>query len=139
MGSITQTAPQPPYPLHESIKDKLDPEYVKYYNKNIIDKQQVHYQPADASRSSGVLLPGAGPKLKVQKTEDFKLHRRETEGPDVQIRVFTPTGEKPLNGWPGMVYTHGGGWVLGNIQTENVVSTNLCARANCVVVSVDYR
>ncbi|KAG0646011.1 AB hydrolase superfamily, partial [Hyphodiscus hymeniophilus] len=139
MGAVTPAGPQPPYPLHDSVKDKLDHDYIKFYNKHIIDKQQVQYQPVYASRSSGVLIPGAGPKLEVGRTEDLKIHRRETEGPDVQIRVFTPTGEKPPSGWPVMVYFHGGGWVLGNIDTENVVSTNLCARASCVVVSVDYR
>ena len=139
MGSMPPAGPQPPYPLHDSVKDKLDPEYVQFYNRHIIHNQQVHYQPLHASRSSGVLIPGAGPKLEVGKTEDFKFYRRETEGPDVRVRVFTPTGEKPAMGWPAMVYFHGGGWVLGNIDTENVVSTNLCARANCVVISVDYR
>lgn len=139
MGSITPSGLQPPYPLHDSVRDKLDPEYVRFYNKHIIHNQQVHYQPVYASRSSGVLIPGAGPKLEVGKTEDLKFHRRETEGLDVQVRVFTPTGKTPANGWPAMVYFHGGGWVLGNIDTENVVSTNLCARASCVVISVDYR
>lgn len=38
-----------------------------------------------------------------------------------------------------MIYLHGGGWVLGNIDTENTVSTNLCGRAGYVVISVDYR
>lgn len=139
MGSTTPAGPQPPYPLHDSIKDKLDAEYVQFYNKHIIHNQQVHYQPVSASRSSGILIPGAGPKLEVGKTEDFTIPRRETKGPDVQVRVFTPLGKQPASGWPAMVYFHGGGWVLGNIDTENVVSTNLCARANCVVVSVDYR
>jgi triacylglycerol lipase len=141
MGSIQPeiTGPQPPYPLHESVKDKLDPAYVEFYNKHIFDKQQVHLQPVSASRTSGILIPGGGPKLPVGKTEDFKLHRRETDGPDIPIRVFTPEGVRPENGWPVMMYYHGGGWVLGNIDTENTVCTNLCVRAGCVVVTVDYR
>jgi triacylglycerol lipase len=131
--------PQPPYPLHPSIEHKLDPVYKEFYNKHLVNQQQVHLQPVAASRTSGVLIPGAGPKLPVGKVEDIAIKRRETEGPDVVVRVFTPEGEKPANGWPLMVYYHGGGWVLGNIDTENVVCTNLCNRARCVVVSVDYR
>ncbi|KAJ5670838.1 uncharacterized protein N7477_006201 [Penicillium maclennaniae] len=103
--------PQPPYPLHESVRDLLDPEYVAFYNKHVINNQQVHLQPVAASRTSGVLIPGAGPML---------------ENP-------------PAGGWPVMLYFHGGGWVLGNIDTENVVCSNLCVRGNCVVVTVDYR
>jgi acetyl esterase/lipase len=140
MGSIAPAAgPQPPYPIHDSVKDKIDPVYAKFYNEHIINDQQVHFQPVSASRTSGVLIPGAGPKLPVGKTEDFNIFRSETQGPPVSIRVFTPTGSKPENGWPVMVYFHGGGWVLGNINTENVVCTNLCYRAKCVVISVDYR
>lgn len=45
--------PVPPYPLHESVVHKLDPEYVAFYNQYIINQQQVHYQPVSASRTSG--------------------------------------------------------------------------------------
>lgn len=135
----TSEVPQPPYPLHDSVKDKLDPEYVEFYYKYIINNQQVHYQPVEASRTSGTLIPGGGPAQPVGKIEDFAIKRTVTEGDDVMVRTFTPLGEKPANGWPVMIYYHGGGWVLGNINTENTVCTHLCSRANCVVVSVDYR
>lgn len=100
--------PQPPYPIHDSVKDKLHPEYVEFYNKYIINNQQVHYQPVEASRTSGTLIPGGGPSLPVGKTEDIAITRIETEGPDVMVRCFTPSGERPVNGWPVMVYYHGG-------------------------------
>ncbi|WEW55866.1 hypothetical protein PRK78_001299 [Emydomyces testavorans] len=114
--------PEPPYPLHESVRDLIHPEYVAFYNEHIIDKQQVHYQPVAASRTSGILIPGAGPMIPVGKTQDIAIKRRESEGPDVMIRCFTPAAEKePERGWPVLLYYHGGGWVLGNIDTENVV------------------
>ncbi|KKK23678.1 putative lipase [Aspergillus rambellii] len=129
----------PPYPLHDSVKDLLDPEYVAFYNQYVIDKQQVHLQPVEASRASGILIPGGGPLLEVGKTQDLSLKRRVTDGPEIRLRAFTPKGETPACGWPVMLYFHGGGWVLGNIDTENPVCTNLCTRGNCVVVTVDYR
>jgi triacylglycerol lipase len=139
MDSQSLPGPQPPYFLHDSVKDRLDLEYFKFYNANIFDKQQVHLQPVAASRTSGILIPGSGPKLPVGSTKDYTFGRSQTEGPDVAVRAFTPEGKKPEDGWPLMVYYHGGGWVLGNIDTENTVCSHLCARANCVVVSVDYR
>ncbi|KAK0121669.1 hypothetical protein ONS95_009954 [Cadophora gregata] len=143
MGSITpipyNLGPLPPYPLHHSIKDKLDPVYRAFYDEHISDKQQVHLQPVEASRTSGVLIPGGGKLLKVGSTKDYSVRRRESDGPDVMVRVFTPEGERSEKGWPVVVYYHGGGWVLGNIDTENVVCTNLCKKANCIVISVDYR
>ncbi|KAK2769883.1 hypothetical protein FQN53_005840 [Emmonsiellopsis sp. PD_33] len=132
--------PQPPYPLHESVASKLHPEYVAFYNKHIINAQAVHDQPLEASRASGTLIPGAGPMIPVGKREDIAIKRKESDGPDVPGRCFTPAAEKaPESGWPVLIYFHGGGWVLGNIDTENVVCTNICARAECVVVTVDYR
>lgn len=134
-----ESAPQPPYPLHPSVVPRIAPDYAAFYNEHIIDKQQVHLQSLEASRSSGTLIPGAGPLYPVAHTEDFTIPRSESKGPDLKVRCFTPNGRKPEQGWPCLIYYHGGGWVLGNIDTENVIATNLCGRANCVVVSVDYR
>ncbi|KAL2820303.1 alpha/beta hydrolase fold-domain-containing protein [Aspergillus granulosus] len=131
--------PQPPYPLHESVKDKLSPDYIAFYNKYILNNQQVHYQPVEASRTGGTLIPGGGLLLTVGKTEDIAIKRRTIPGPDVKVRCFTPSGAKPEAGWPVLLYFHGGGWVLGTIDTENTVCTNICVRANAVVVTVDYR
>lgn len=139
--------PQPPYPLHESIRDKLHPDYTAFYNTHIIHQQQVHHQPINVSRSSGILIPGAGPLVPVGQVQDIHVDRVETKadsGPDpesssIPVRVFTPPGPVPVGGWPVFLYLHGGGWVLGNIDTENVVCRHVCVRAECVVVTVDYR
>ncbi|KAH9437562.1 hypothetical protein MCOR02_001218 [Pyricularia oryzae] len=139
MSPSTESNPVPPYPLHPSVASRINPEYAAFYNAHIADKQQVHLQPIAASRSSGVLIPGAGPLLPVGSTQDYTIPRTASSGPDVRVRVFTPPGARPASGWPGCVYFHGGGWVLGTIDTENVVCSNLCARGGAVVVTVDYR
>ncbi|KAI1653100.1 alpha/beta hydrolase fold-domain-containing protein [Daldinia decipiens] len=131
--------PEPPYPLHSSIVHRINPQYEAFYNKHIIKNQQVHLQPIEASRASGTLIPGAGPPVPVAQTKDYSISRQETTGPDVSIRAFTPNGSKPAEGWPVCIYFHGGGWVLGTIDTENVIATNLCSRGKCVVIAVDYR
>lgn len=162
-------SPYPPYPLHSSILPKLDLTYTSFYNKHLINNQVVHHQPLQISRSSSILLPGASDPLPVGEILDLNIpfdhtgtsdNGRETEdGEDVEskevykttssrtperekgidIRVFIPKGEKPDGGWPLCMYFHGGGWVLGGIDTENTVCTNLCQRGEVVVVSVDYR
>ncbi|KAI1209795.1 alpha/beta hydrolase fold-domain-containing protein [Annulohypoxylon truncatum] len=131
--------PEPPYPLHHSVVNRIDSQYATFYNKHIYNNQQVHLQPIEASRASGTLIPGAGPLAPVAQVEDYFISREETTGPRVRVRAFTPHGERPEGGWPVCVYFHGGGWVLGTIDTENVIATNLCARSKCVVVAVDYR
>ncbi|KAK1590503.1 alpha/beta hydrolase fold-domain-containing protein [Colletotrichum navitas] len=130
---------EPPYPLHPSVINRINPEYRDFYNKHVFDKQVVHRQPISASRASGTLIPGAGPKVEVASVEDITIPRKETTGPDILIRAFTPLGERPTKGWPLAFWFHGGGWVLGNIDTENVIATHLCNRAKCAVICVDYR
>ncbi len=52
------------------------------------------------------------------------------------MRVYTPEGEGPF---PLLVYFHGGGWVLGNLDTHDPLCRALANESGCVVVSVDYR
>jgi acetyl esterase/lipase len=57
--------------------------------------------------------------------------------PDLRVRVYRPVGvEGPL---PGIYYVHGGGFIVGSIETEHLDATALCDQQNAVVVSVDYR
>lgn len=55
---------------------------------------------------------------------------------EITVRIYTPASEGPL---PALVYYHGGGWVIGNLDTVDVPCRMLANRARCVVVSVDYR
>ncbi|KAL4875174.1 Alpha/Beta hydrolase protein [Aspergillus karnatakaensis] len=132
--------PQPPYPLHESIKNLLDPEYATFYNQYLMNAPQVHYQPVAASRVGGKLIPGGTDPLPVGRTIDVRIPRTGSPGPPVPVRVFIPPGTPPTaSGWPVFLWYHGGGWVLGNIDSENSLCTNLCVRAKCVVITTDYR
>ncbi|KAI8623588.1 esterase [Xylariaceae sp. FL1651] len=131
--------PQPPYPLHDSVKDLLDPEYVKFYNEYLLNSPQVHFQPVSTSRVGGKLIPGGTDPVPVGKTTNITISRRESSGPDIPIRAFVPPGSPPVAGWPVFLWYHGGGWVLGNIESENSLCTNLCTRAKSVVITTDYR
>ena len=57
-------------------------------------------------------------------------------GGDIPVRIYTPNGDGPF---PSLVFYHGGGWVIGDLDTVDVPCRLLANRANCVVVSVDYR
>ena len=137
MKSIPQP-PGPPYPIHHSVIDLLSPQYVAFYNKYLVNVQQNHYQSIAISRTGKVVL-GGGPGLPVGKTQDLDIPREESAGPSIRIRSFVPAAKRPSGGWPCVLYLHGGGWVLGDIDTENTVCTNMCTRANCVVITTDYR
>ncbi len=56
----------------------------------------------------------------------------------IPLRVYHPmnAGGEPL---PAIVYFHGGGWVMGNIETHDTLCRHLANAADAVIVSVDYR
>jgi len=57
-------------------------------------------------------------------------------GGDLPVRVYTPEGEPPF---PIVVFFHGGGWVVGTLDTYDPLCRALAAAVPAVVVSVDYR
>lgn len=58
-------------------------------------------------------------------------------GVDIPVRVYHPPGVTPA--LPALVYLHGGGWTIGDLDTHDVLCRMLCLQAAGVVVSVDYR
>lgn len=55
---------------------------------------------------------------------------------DVPVRLYRPVADGTL---PVLVYFHGGGWVLGSLETADRPCRNLAKLAGCAVVSVDYQ
>ena len=60
----------------------------------------------------------------------------KTEGVDIPVRVYRPAAGGAL---PAVLFFHGGGWVLGDLDSHDHVCRSLANRVPCVVVSVDYR
>jgi len=52
------------------------------------------------------------------------------------MRVYRPLTGGTL---PGLMYFHGGGWTIGDLDTHDVLCRQLAVGARCVVFSVDYR
>ena len=74
-----------------------------------------------------------GPPAAVAAVAD-----RTVPGPagELPVRVYTPEGEPPF---PIVVFFHGGGWVVGTLDTYDPLCRALAAATPAVVVSVDYR
>jgi acetyl esterase/lipase len=82
-------------------------------------EQAAHYQPSAPLHVADRQVPGP-------------------EGsPDVRVQVYSPAGAvRPL---PGLLYIHGGGFVLGSILSEVARAQEFAVAADAVVVSVEYR
>jgi acetyl esterase len=55
---------------------------------------------------------------------------------DLAARVYRPEGEGPF---PTVVFFHGGGWVIGDLDTHDNMARHICRTSGAVVVAVDYR
>ncbi len=67
-----------------------------------------------------------------------RVEDRLVAGPagEIPIRLYWPEAQTPL---PVLVWYHGGGWVLGSLDSVDHTCRELANTANCLVVSVDYR
>lgn len=63
---------------------------------------------------------------------------RSVPGPagDVPVRLYRPAGDEPA---PLVVYFHGGGWTIGDLETHDALCRALANRSGCAVLAVDYR
>jgi acetyl esterase/lipase len=113
-------------PLHPQVKVVLD----------LMEKAGPplhHLSPQQARESTLAMRANKGEVEPVGKVED-----RTVKGPggDIPIRVYTPNGRGLF---PLLVYFHGGGWVVGSIETVDASCRSLTNLTNCITVSVDYR
>jgi acetyl esterase len=88
---------------------------------------------AEARAQYRRLMSAAPPGERVASVVD-----RRIPGPagDIPIRVFTPFGDGPF---PLYVFFHGGGWILGDLDTQASECRSTANQAGVIVVSVDYR
>ena len=71
----------------------------------------------------------------------FRTEDRRIAGPgsDIALRIYTPRGIKPAEKLPVLMWFHGGGFVIGSLETHDSVCRMLANQADCIVVAVDYR
>lgn len=71
------------------------------------------------------------------------VENRSVPGPlsEIAVRIYRPAGAKPdaAGRLPGLVFYHGGGWVIGSIESHDGLCRKIANRVGAVVVSVEYR
>ena len=96
----------------------------------------LHSLPPDQARAAYAL--GAGilevPSRALARVQDLQAPARD--GYRIPLRLVAPAADAPL---PVLVYYHGGGFTIGSIATHDILCRELAHRAQCAVVSVDYR
>lgn len=89
--------------------------------------------PADAVRA---LLEKRGQSTEPEAVESVNTIKIPGPAGSLEARLYLPRARSPL---PVLVYWHGGGWVIGNLDAYDASCRALCNAAECIVVSCDYR
>ena len=89
--------------------------------------------PPDARVAAEGFRDLAGEPEDVAAVQDITI---PGPGGEIPARVYTPDGDGAR---PCLVYYHGGGWVIGDIQGLDSTCRALANAAGCVVVSIEYR
>ena len=89
--------------------------------------------PIDAARAMFRVAQPTRPDISVGNVEDRSIEGRNGSIP---IRIYTPVGAGPF---PVTMMFHGGGWVIGDLETVDAQSRQVCKQVGCVVIAVDYR
>jgi len=91
------------------------------------------YDDADTARevASQMRADADGPELAT-------VENRAVPGPDgdIEIRIYQPETSGPV---PTVAYFHGGGWVIGDLESHDLVCRHLASESGCVVVATHYR
>lgn len=126
-------APPPANPQMQAVLDALKSLDAKPLHTLSVPEARFQASAADAARTvqRDKKIP-PGPEAQVE-TRDIAIPSPDGNLP---ARIYTPAGAGPF---PVIVYYHGGGWVVADINTYDATPRGLALGADAIVVSVDYR
>lgn len=98
------------------------------------------YQTMTAPEARLAYKETRGP-LQAPPPEVAAVADRSIAGPGgpLALRLYRPLASGAGQALPALVYFHGGGWTIGDLDTHDVICRLFANRAGCAVISVDYR
>ncbi|KAG8794243.1 hypothetical protein FRC12_000096 [Ceratobasidium sp. 428] len=124
-----------PTSIPPEILKRLDPEYKDFVLAQPASSRTPLYTVGWSSKLREMVnssTAGKASAVPVGVVETISLG-------EYSVRILTPKGEPPKDGWPALIYLHGGGWLFGTSQTGESFYTRVCVETRCIVVSVDHR
>src|SRR5262245_26620155 len=89
--------------------------------------------PEEARQMAEGMTAMAGEQVPVASVRDIRI---PVDGAEIGARVYAPDGPGPH---PVVVFFHGGGWVIGSLDSHDNIARTICRDADAAVVAVDYR
>ena len=122
--------------MHMNSRHLVDPELVAFLD--LIPSTALTAESLAANRARTAAMVAS---LPVPDYPNVTVRERHVPGsadaPDVRILLYQPT--LATQSTAGLLWLHGGGYVGGNVDLEDVRARAMAAELGCVMVSVDYR
>lgn len=96
-------------------------------------RPNAHLLPVEQARANFESDFGGLAKPEIAEARDVQIQVRDGV---IRGRLYRPTTQGVL---PLVVYLHGGGWLLGSIDSHDAITRKLALASGCAVLSVDYR
>jgi acetyl esterase len=120
------------------MTQKVNPQIQQFLDQfNAFMLAQPKQIPVDAGRLAyeHFSIMQSGIPLRLRRVEDLTIPV-SNGSTYIPIRIYTPQVGTQL---PALIYYHGGGWQRGSITTHDSICRNLAVKANCLVMSVEWR
>src|SRR4051812_26729138 len=107
--------------------------------KAFLDQMAALNLPAMNTFTPAQLRQNTQPEISIKDREPVgKVKDLQVSGPlgNIPVRIYTPQGNGPF---PLMVFFHAGGWVFGDLESDDALCRSLTNQTGCITVSVDYR
>ncbi|MGB7754755.1 MAG: alpha/beta hydrolase [Salinisphaera sp.] len=113
-------------PEVQAVVDKLNGAEISFTDLTVAEGRQLYVE---------TLARSGGEPAAMAAVDD-----RQIPGPagDIAIRRYRPEGLSAAPA-PTVIYFHGGGWVLGDLDSHDRICRQLAQRAGCQLIAVDYR
>jgi acetyl esterase len=122
-------------PLNHETATALDPQAKAVIDLVIKSGRPPYHQlsPKDARQMFRDTRPASTPPApEIGEVKDLRADQ-------IPFRLYRPKGVPASTALPALVFFHGGGWVIGDLETHDVLCRQLTAAAGISVVNVDYR
>lgn len=130
------TVKENPDPQMQEVLDEL----ASLHGKPIetLTAKEARKQPSPADAVNKLLKKKQGKLLPPKPEKVANVDNKKIDGPGgkIPIRIYTPAGKGPF---PVIVYYHGGGWVIADLDTYDASPRALANSVGAIVVSSHYR
>jgi len=120
--------------------DRLDPELVGPFQAlmSLMGELDLHDIPATRAVQEQMMaaIKLQSPSIEGVTTVD-RMVPGPTNAPDVAVRIYQPANRADT--LPAFLWIHGGGYVLGSVEMNDLEMKTLTLMINCVIASVEYR